>query len=293
MLNFQTTLIEHRPLVDERENSQIVLVTHFSNDYCCHDGNGHRHPFYELHWLAEGGATYVCDTYQFDVLGPALVFVSPGQVHSWAIEDFQCLSVFTFTPELFSRHGSDLGLILRDLPFHRTDNPPIVPILADTASLFQQIFTTAHLRQQDNCDEGLLLAYLNVILAEAKHHFQPTVSSIDYSAAGRLTQSFRFLVEQHYLKRWQVQQYADLLGVTSNYLVETVRQATGTTPGRMVQDRLLLEAERLLIHTRLTVAEIADLLSFTTLSYFGRWFKNLTSSSPTQFREQYVARFDP
>jgi AraC-like DNA-binding protein len=97
-------------------------------------------------------------------------------------------------------------------------------------------------------------------------------------------------VEQHYRGRKQVRDYAELLGVTPNHLVETVRRTLGKTPGQLLSARLLLEAKRLLVYTPQTVAEIGYALNFTSPAQFGRWFQNLEGCPPGHFRQTFVAQ---
>ena len=52
----------------------------------------------------------------------------------------------------------------------------------------------------------------------------------------------------------------------------------------MIRERILLEAKRLLVHSPQTVAEIAYQLNFEDTSYFGRFFKKHTGTTPEQFR---------
>lgn len=106
------------------------------------------------------------------------------------------------------------------------------------------------------------------------------------NAASRLTHFFQLAVEQHDLKRKQVQNYADLLGVTANHLIATVRETTGLTPMQVIHNRLLLEAKRLLAHTTSDITEIAAALAFHNPSQFGRWFKHQAGHAPGQFRQQ-------
>ena len=73
---------------------------------------------------------------------------------------------------------------------------------------------------------------------------------------------------------------------TTNHLVKAVRETTGETPKQMLQKRLLLEAKRLLVHSQATVNEIGLRLHFNDATTFSRWFRHLTQTTPTQFRNQ-------
>jgi AraC-like DNA-binding protein len=83
-----------------------------------------------------------------------------------------------------------------------------------------------------------------------------------------------------------VSEYAKLLGITANYLNETVKTVTGQTAGELIRDRLLLEAKRWLIHSELSIAQVADQLHFDDPSYFSRFFKKYAHCSPGDFRRQ-------
>ncbi|MEM7335567.1 MAG: AraC family transcriptional regulator, partial [Chloroflexota bacterium] len=106
------------------------------------------------------------------------------------------------------------------------------------------------------------------------------------SAAVQLTRAFQQAIERNYRQRRQVQAYAEMLGVTSNYLVKTVREMTSMTPKQLLQERLLLEAKRLLVHTPYSVNEISELLEFPNSTSFARWFKKEATQTPTEFRQQ-------
>jgi AraC-like DNA-binding protein len=47
----------------------------------------------------------------------------------------------------------------------------------------------------------------------------------------------------------------------------------------------MLEAKRLLLHSEVSVAEVADRLSFEDPAYFSRAFKKHTGRSPLEFRQ--------
>ncbi|MBR1790017.1 MAG: helix-turn-helix transcriptional regulator [Bacteroidaceae bacterium] len=95
---------------------------------------------------------------------------------------------------------------------------------------------------------------------------------------------FRELVNEHFMTETSVEFYADILCVTPNYLNRIVRQAMGQSTKGYIQSRRMEEARHLLRYTTLSVADIADRLSFETPTYFVRAFTQTTGQTPLQFR---------
>ena len=75
-----------------------------------------------------------------------------------------------------------------------------------------------------------------------------------------------------------------LLGCSVRTLTRASLAATGRTAKQLVDDRVALEAKRLLAESDLPVAEIGARLGFTEPTNFGRFFARTVGSSPGQFR---------
>ncbi|MEM9951097.1 MAG: AraC family transcriptional regulator [Chloroflexota bacterium] len=264
-----------------------VFVTSFNDLTCCASSPVHRHPFYELVWVSGAGAEFFCDFKQHNVQKNTLAFVASGQIHYWRGHvDQTNLTIIGFTLDQISYYGR-ITQVISDLPFHSETQPPFYTFTDENAYIFNGLFATI----QDRFNEDglkspdVLLAYLNLILVELERISLPDETVSRNDTPTQLTLEFRKLVEEHYLQYKQVKDYAEMLGVTLNHLVETVRTSIGRTPKQIIQERLALEAKRLLIHSQDTVAEISYQLEFKTPTYFGSWFKNLEGLTPVQFRQ--------
>jgi len=99
-----------------------------------------------------------------------------------------------------------------------------------------------------------------------------------------IVKRFYHLIEENFQKNLLLSDYARLIGVTPNHLTQTVRQLTGKSSSQVIKAKQLLEIKRLLFHTNLTVSEIANLLHFEDQSYFTKFFKRETGSTPLQYR---------
>lgn len=84
----------------------------------------------------------------------------------------------------------------------------------------------------------------------------------------------------------KVEYYADKLCITSKHLSAVVKEMSGQTAGKLIDNYVIMEAKMLLRSTDLTVQEISSRLNFPNQSFFGKYFKHATGVSPTEFRAQ-------
>lgn len=99
-----------------------------------------------------------------------------------------------------------------------------------------------------------------------------------------LVMNFVTLVQQQFSRVRGVQAYAKQLNVTAKYLTETVKEISGKNAGEIIDDFVVLEAKLMLDNPALSIGEIADTLSFSNQSFFGKYFKRLTGLSPKEYR---------
>lgn len=97
---------------------------------------------------------------------------------------------------------------------------------------------------------------------------------------------FSELVNKFYKELKTTAPYAEKLNLSPNYLNTLVKQHLALSAGQFIKNRVILEAERLLLHTNLSVTEISYELGFTDNSHFGKYFKSLTNKSPKIYRTE-------
>ena len=248
------------------------------------DSKMHRHDFYELVWLWQGACQFFSDFELYDLPQGSLIFVSPGQLHDYRVPDRFCrLLIIGFRPSVLPAVAHHL---LQMLPFDDTQRNPTQVISSEQQQLIEQLFQAAHGRFDAKKQgwETIVTSYLQTILTESAYLMPSEFVDQSANAAVQITRAFQRALESHYRQRRQVQEYAEMLGVTSNYLVKTIRHTTSTTPKQMLQNRLLLEAKRLLVHTPHPVGQISELLDFPDSTTFARWFKKCTAQTPSRFR---------
>ncbi len=86
-------------------------------------------------------------------------------------------------------------------------------------------------------------------------------------------------------RRWhQVGPYARHLGYSPKSLDRSCRAAAAMTAKRVIVERILHEAKRLLAHSQLPVASISHQLGFDEAPNFVKYLKRETGTTPNQLR---------
>ncbi len=104
------------------------------------------------------------------------------------------------------------------------------------------------------------------------------------SVAGEAFLRFQTAVEQGFAQTHRVEDYAARLGYSVRTLTRATQTAAGCGAKRFIDDRVLLEAKRLLVHTDLPAASIGQRLGFPGATVFTKFFRQRTGQTPTEFR---------
>jgi AraC family transcriptional regulator, transcriptional activator of pobA len=127
---------------------------------------------------------------------------------------------------------------------------------------------------------------LQLILMKMNRFYLPGNGTNSSRREAELVRRFLVNLEQNPKVASAVSSHAASLSVSPETLSETVKKETGKTPGTLIRERVLLEAKRLLLHTSLSVSEIAYQLLFKDPSYFNRFFRRATGKTPAEFRKE-------
>ncbi len=98
------------------------------------------------------------------------------------------------------------------------------------------------------------------------------------------THEFVRLVRKYFRHEHTVRFYANKLCISPKYLSLVVKEACGRTAADIIDEYLLLEAKNLLRFSGKNIQQIAFELNFANQSSFGKYFKNLTGLSPSEFQ---------
>lgn len=249
----------------------------------------HRHNYYEIFLFEEGGGFHDVDFTAHEIASMSVHFVSPGQVHLIRRALDSMGMVIFFSRDFYSLNLQNKD-ILFELPFF--NNMTSRPLLDLDPSDFMILKGVARriieeYERDTSYQEEVIRSYLNIFLLECRRLFEAMVPKEIWQAKPGQDQFWQFKVhlEKNFRELHQVQEYAALLAITDKYLNELCKRATGKTASELIQERIVLEAKRLLAHSDRNNKEVAYFLNFEDPSHFSKFFKKRVGMTPSEFRK--------
>ena len=244
----------------------------------------HAHDFYLLLYISAGTGTHTVDLVTYELRPGSLFFLGPGQVHHWQLSTETRGFVVFFDTDFYLFRYPGNGLYA--YPFFDSTHPPVLylpPTETEIRHLFKHLlneYTAPHTNQAE-----VFRTYLHLCLELATRHYQAQPAA-ETGLAQQQMRQFGALLNQHFRTRRSVRDYAALLHVSANHLNALCRRVLNKTASALIHERVVVEAQRLLSHSALSVAQVAYELGFEDASYFVRYFRKYTDTTPEAFRQQ-------
>lgn len=273
----------------ERQTQQFQIEVfdanrHFSVKY------PHRHDFFEVLYLQKGSGYHVIDGNKYEIKPHCVFFMSPGQAHKLELSHDIEGYIFIFTADFYLLNRSNQNSLI-EFPFFYTihqDNPPLLLNKESDIQFFEALFRqgVTEISRSEGYSVEMLRSVLDLILTTCAARYQVPENLLSKGKGQILVKRFFHLVEENHQKNLSLSQYADMIGITPNHLTQTVKTLTGKTSSQIIKAKQLLEIKRLLVHTNLSVSEVASQLNFEDQSYFTKFFRRETGLTPIQYRTE-------
>ncbi|WP_180335654.1 helix-turn-helix domain-containing protein [Labilibaculum filiforme] len=253
----------------------------------------HRHDYFEILFIEDGAGQHIIDYETYEIKPPCFYFLSKGQIHLWKLKKPLKGKVILFPREFlippttaFNQEG-DLGI------FKGLSEAPYVRINDENLPKIQEILNNIKEEYSRKSESSLsmLRAYSHILLVNLLRIYANDQPTNILDPSNTMVRKFRQLVSENYLVIRSVQAYADLIGISSTHLRDTVKNITGYSPGQLIRQEIIFEAKRRLANTELTTAEIGYALNFEDTSYFSRFFKRETGQSPLNYRKEIRKKY--
>lgn len=149
--------------------------------------------------------------------------------------------------------------------------------------LRQTILQTSHHLQRlliQNTLMGFFIEMGNIFSERKEYNTPPSLTRKEELFESFLRILYMYCKEQHV-----VSFYAEQLYITPQYLSLILKELTGRSAIKWIDEALMQEAKILLKAPQATVQQVADALHFSDQSTFGKFFKKHAGMSPMEYRK--------
>lgn len=249
----------------------------------------YRRGFHQIALIEEmDSATMRMDEISLAGEGVSLAFSAPEQILSWVCGGGERGFMIYFKEESLAMNGRPVGELF---PFFAPMAENVFALDEATRTALRSQFVRLREIYHSNHPyrRPQLAALTTALLYDSLLLHDQVVKAQGRDPAREslgLVSRFRQMVARYFQDQCSVEAYAGCLNVSADHLGAEVKKLTGRTPRDFIDERVVLEAKRLLQHTDLGVGEIAFHLQFSEPTHFTRFFKRLTGRTPLDYRRE-------
>lgn len=242
----------------------------------------HRDDYHLFCLLEQGTIPFEIDFQKYSIQPLSVMYIHPNQVHRMVAFENITLSFLAINSENLNPEYLKL---LEDI----APAKPLVLNEETFAIISEAIVFSIKLseRKHEKLYHALLKDSCNTVVALiASQYLQQSNSTETLSRFEIITKAFKVTLERNFITIKKPADYAKILNISTPYLNECVKNTTGHSVSHHIQQRIILEAKRLLYHSDKSVKEIAADLGYEEYNYFSRLFIKITGMTALTFRNK-------
>ena len=250
----------------------------------------HSHDFFLCVFFSEGTGMHEIDFNTYKVKTGSVFFLRPGQTHSWKFDSVPKGYIFFHTQDFYKFYF--LNKELSQFPFYYSyKNPPNLLLNSKELTVIESRFKEINNEYHENSPykKQKLASLINLAYIDLSRIYttikprKEVLSSSYLQALNNLEKT----IEQFYKTEKSAKFYADKLSITTKHLNRITKSTINKTTTALITERVLLEAKRLIVHSKNPLSITAEILGYDDYAHFSKIFKLKVGVTPIGFKKKY------
>lgn len=242
----------------------------------------HKHDFFIIILFDQASGIHNIDSVDYPIGNREVHVLFPEQMHKWQINKgtvgYQLM---------IEKHFLEQFAPAFRFSFTNYQNHPIIPLMDEAFNQLLYEFNAIRTELlESNPITQLISARAAVIAAIVSKQAESHIEEFKVYQTNPKLAKFNWLIDKFYKEEKGINFYAEQLNITPNYLNILCKQNLKISASKLIHQRIVIEAKRLLLSTDKSIKEIAFDLGFSDHAYFSNFFKYQTEFTPSQFRDQ-------
>lgn len=245
--------------------------------------------------IDEADGSYKIDNLQFDLKPKSFYLTLPGHLKSFNLRKDSHGYMITFSEKFLRQyHAADL---YKEFPFLLAEPVPVMyppdDVFDDLKVLYESIY-----REYNGSSDykyPIIVNLLFALLLKVKELLKKYVHVVSLeNRSGEIVRLFMQSLDRRFRaiaagseSLLSVGHIANELNLSQDHLSKTIKSETGKSASTWVDERLVAEAQSLLVQTDLPITDIAYRLTFKEPTNFTKYFKKFTGLTPKTYRDKF------
>lgn len=279
---FGGSIMSHRQysINDRRQQDEENLLYLTVSSY---DGNWqsipHTHSFCEFFYITDGEGYFSLNDQRYPVRKNHFIVVNPHIVHTESTKENQSLSYIV------------LGIENLEFEFEKTDDAGYSHCIFDFSKPTNEIRSILNLmveetRKKRSDYQEILGHYLKALLLKIKRTTNYKSHSLPSSVISSDCLYLKKYITENYSQNITLDSLATLMHRNKFYISHAFSKAFGISPMHYLNEIRIIVAKSLLTTSDFSIQQVAEMVGFSSATYFSQTFKKNTGLSPRDFRIQ-------
>jgi AraC-like DNA-binding protein len=249
----------------------------------------HRTEFYQILWFQSGSPVHVVDFKSVKIVPNSLLFINKNNVQLFDNQTTFKGKAILFTDNFYCKTKIDTQFLKSTILFNDLLSVARINISNSIiGTIFKQLETESK-NQKDQYQADIIRNDLrNLLLHSERERKKQGFVELEKDTNLEYALIFKDRLERNFVQFKNVGFYANEMNISTKRLNQITSKIFGKSPKTIIDERVMLECKRLLVHTNESVKEIAYSLGFEEPTNFIKYFKKHTGETPISFGERYV-----
>ncbi|MBL4605713.1 MAG: AraC family transcriptional regulator [Flavobacteriaceae bacterium] len=243
--------------------------------------------YYKIIWAREKDVMIAIDGYHLVIKKNHIIFCTPE--NRLNIEPYtQGAISYIFNKEFYCIRDHDNEVSCNGYLFFGSSAPPIIKLTEKEGKSFNLLFMffEEEFDNKDHIQGEMLMVLLKRLLIMSTRIAKKNLPKPELpNHKMDLIREFNLLVEKHFRKKHKVVDYAELLHKSPKTLSNTFLKYYNKSPLQIINERIVLEAKRLLMYSDKKTQEISYNLGYSEIGHFSKFFKKHTGQTPKKYKD--------
>lgn len=247
---------------------------------------------YKIIWSKGHSVRIKVDGYWIDIKKNQVVFCTPINILEIEKGTSDIIS-YVFNREFYCIRDHDEEVSCNGFLFFGSSFPQIVTLNKKEKKGFKALlyFFKEEFETKDHIQGEMLRTLLKRLLIKSSRMIKEGIPEPELpNSQLDIIRKFNILIEKNFREKHQVADYAELLHKSPKTLSNLFHKYSDKSPLATINERIVVEAKRLLLYSNKTSEEIAYELGYKEAGHFSKFFKKHTSHNPIEFKNKRISR---